>query len=543
MNIKQFKSVNNICYNIITSMNLLKVWIWLRLITAIANTVGVFDAGSTGTRLNIYKFENGDIANVESYRHQGGIHNERPTKVKDSIDYLLRESKIDPSIPLWFHGTAGMRSLSLGLQAAILTEVKKALSKHNLQDAKIISAGDEGQYMLKAFEHLSPHNKAFMILDMGGFSVQLIKKKENLLKVESYELGIMKGRCEYKNGVYKYLTAERTRNLPFQCPSAFKGTNLMNILFTVKDIQVVDFYCKQSQCIIENFIRNSLNGLGVKYNEYSIFLCSYLYDLFSPYGKVITFKEVKNRFEVKCKDASDECNKMHYAILFLGHLSIHDDEKLYPLQRIGGFDVTWALGRAVEAVNQASRVSQMNQASRPDQTGQGGLVSQTSQIGQPSQTSQIGQPSRISQIGQPSQTSQIGQPSRVSQMNQANQPDQTGQGGRASQTGQSSQMNQVSQPDQIGRGGRVSQTGQPSRVNQTGQSSQMNQVSQPDQIGQGGRVSQTGQPSQMNRVIQIGHPDQEGQVSRISQINRTMPVNSFEPRRYFKSWRRVNEVR
>lgn len=313
-------------------------------------SLGIFDAGSTGTRLNIYTFDDEGIKEVASYRRTGGLHKMPLGMVSGTIDYLIRESQIDRLTPLWFYGTAGIRSLPAAQQTAIMTEAKNVLAGYNLREAGILSATSEGAYMLKAFEYLSPYHPSFMIVDMGGLSVQLIKKDEEGAQVESYELGITKSQCDADRAVLGYLAAAKPCTSCTPCPAGVRESRLMDAFDNDASAQLLGAYCRQSQCIIENFVASSVRRAKTGCFGPTVFLCSYMHDLFGGYGRSLTLKSLGDVFRSSCGTAlSRECRQIYYAIMLLERLGFCEGEVLHPLRKIGGFDVTWALGRAVEA--------------------------------------------------------------------------------------------------------------------------------------------------------------------------------------------------
>lgn len=160
-----------------------------------ACSVGVIDAGSTGTRLNIFQIKNNEINTVSVIRQKGGIDTIPFNSIGIYLNNLIKNANLPTNVPLIFNSTAGMRKLNKVNSDKILDKIKKEMWEYNLIENKVIKGEVEAYYTLKSIEYAAPEMKEFIIIDMGGKSVQIIEKNENGHSVKSYEIGILDNEC------------------------------------------------------------------------------------------------------------------------------------------------------------------------------------------------------------------------------------------------------------------------------------------------------------------------------------------------------------
>lgn len=167
-------------------------------------TIGVFDAGSTGTRLKVYRFDDDLLVSQKTYKpeeqntriEKKGIHEQN----KDEIEAIFKEFKNvinveDSKMHLGFYGTAGMRGVSGSKQRDIIKQVKDYLEGYDLIQTEVLSGKQEAFNTLKAFGYYAPFEDDFTIVDMGGRSVQIIQKMGRSVFIESLEMGVLYSRC------------------------------------------------------------------------------------------------------------------------------------------------------------------------------------------------------------------------------------------------------------------------------------------------------------------------------------------------------------
>lgn len=280
---------------------------------------GVVDAGSTGTRLNIYGFADGRI------RHQGVFSSTPGLAAADDADIRsqLRElfTQATPfytsiqQIPVGFYGTAGFRELDAAHSAHMLGLVREQLKDYNLKEAKIISGEEEGRLALMALV-LSDENRngSIGVIDMGGKSTQISTLESGRISSESINLGIMENEG------------------PVQCQE--DGPDNLTVCATGLASKLSD-------------LKRRLPLNNIKH----LYLLSYFHDEF---GKIVrdhrtTMREVKDAFYSQCSALkTDACRNLFYLISFIRKLGIRDDKSILHIDTNNGINITWASGKGHE---------------------------------------------------------------------------------------------------------------------------------------------------------------------------------------------------
>lgn len=160
----------------------------------------MIDAGSTGSRIHIYKFNNCGASAEYEYevfkQTQPGLssYEGRPLDAAQSLDVLLDEAlKVVPKAlqsctPVAVKATAGLRLLGAAQSEAILAAVRHRLHDKypfSLQDKDgvvIMDGKDEGvfawmtaNYLLNTIRAGTPaHTPTYAVLDLGGASTQIV---------------------------------------------------------------------------------------------------------------------------------------------------------------------------------------------------------------------------------------------------------------------------------------------------------------------------------------------------------------------------------
>ena len=154
----------------------------------------VFDAGSTGTRVHVFRFnaiqsfrsENLVLLEIPLFaKFQGGLsdHAHAPAGCRTGLLKLLEEAKAVVPISEWgrteliFMATAGLRLLPAEQAEALLTEARSVLSSHSEFRVSTVDTIDgklEAKliYVMAQFVFKNP----IAIVDLGGGSVQLAYK-------------------------------------------------------------------------------------------------------------------------------------------------------------------------------------------------------------------------------------------------------------------------------------------------------------------------------------------------------------------------------
>ncbi|KAH9891797.1 nucleoside phosphatase family-domain-containing protein [Cubamyces lactineus] len=160
----------------------------------------MIDAGSTGSRIHIYKFNNCGPQPAYEYevfkQRKPGLskYKESPSEAAESLDELLDEAmRVVPELmhkctPVAVKATAGLRLLGAKESADILTAVRHRLetkypfSLHGDDAVVIMDGRDEGvyawitaNYLLDTIRSTSPKEKQpYAVLDLGGASTQIV---------------------------------------------------------------------------------------------------------------------------------------------------------------------------------------------------------------------------------------------------------------------------------------------------------------------------------------------------------------------------------
>ena len=162
----------------------------------------MIDAGSTGSRIHIYKFNNCGPSPAYEYevfkQRQPGLSSYRdsPRAAAESLDELLDEAmRVIPEslrscTPLQVKATAGLRRLGTKEASDILSAVRQRLeekypfSLHGENAVEIMEGRDEGvyawltaNYLLKTLEKGSSgarKTQPYAVLDLGGASTQIV---------------------------------------------------------------------------------------------------------------------------------------------------------------------------------------------------------------------------------------------------------------------------------------------------------------------------------------------------------------------------------
>ncbi|KAI5151477.1 hypothetical protein ENBRE01_2166 [Enteropsectra breve] len=289
-----------------------------------ARIVGIFDAGSTGTRLTMYHFANHTLRKSLLYHSDGGMHLMSAANVENTLRKLISSAKLTAGIPIGFYGTAGFRGLSTNQQQQYLNIIQGLLSKFNLKEIKIIKGTDESMLVLKAFEFLSPETSDFALIDMGGRSLQVVDKNKSTIHINSYSVGFMDSSCCY---LQPGVPANINSLLCHMGPAPYK-------------------------CIRDLFALRTIDQLKISPPSTRLVLLSAFFNIFGRYGNLNSLNGMQQIFNGKCKgQASLECKQMYLGIEILKNLGIKGGSNLNITQSLKGHNLTWALGKALE-INQ-----------------------------------------------------------------------------------------------------------------------------------------------------------------------------------------------
>lgn len=367
--------------------------------------VGVFDAGSTGTRLHIYSFQNDHLINFryfdKEYSTSRGLQEMNEEEIKEEIESLV--SMIEgntENIPFGFYGTAGLRLLNDAKSSQILKVVAETLKNHKLVECKILSGDDEALYALKSFEFLNPSTDQFTLIDLGGKSVQIIIKNGRQIKIESRELGTSDRKhsiqllnissnltscsqtvdncfCAIDKNIQSeikqkdnntldsnYSITFESRKFEFEYASANYENVIVDNSFDSKkpknldfnnlcqedsaDLQLVKFMTKEEK--LERFYINeffSKKNIEKIQRSGSVFLVS-AFDYIFPLEQSFTINELydlldRRRYEI----FQGEHSEVYFCLKFLENIGIDTNLKLEVPNKKGKTPTSWVLGKAV----------------------------------------------------------------------------------------------------------------------------------------------------------------------------------------------------
>ncbi|XP_013412284.1 probable apyrase 3 [Lingula anatina] len=195
----------------------------------------VLDAGSTGTRVRIYRWAERsdlsklppDITYIDNLKVRPGISEfaDRLGDIGDHLRPLLDKAKnVVPSsaystTPIFMMATAGLRLIDPVKGEAIFDEARKILSNKTLcpfqfsaGDARILSGEEEGMftwisanYLIKYFGKNSPFSSSVGTMEMGGASMQIAFIPETDPLANKFEVDIPGDSQSYPLYTHSYL--------------------------------------------------------------------------------------------------------------------------------------------------------------------------------------------------------------------------------------------------------------------------------------------------------------------------------------------------
>lgn len=370
--------------------------------------VAVFDAGSTGTRLKVYHFQNDRLIsevvlepNPKNELIKGkGIQDMRPAEIKTMVNSMAQKAdEIKKRLPIEFYATAGMRLSPIEIQRTALEAVKAGLKEYNLYKAKVLSGYEEALYTLRAYEYYYPKDVDVTIIDMGGRSVQIIHKKGNHIQINSLEMGILNSDCsKQKNSMASNLVEPSVKATEFlinaidcieimnnnmkayKCREKYifnsfgdykhKNTTPVTVdtvgldfgtkyqLFPILDLSSNMIGSEMNEgknfsgstianiSCIDNFIEKG--GLTRLTPTQKVILLSFYEELFTKSG-VATISKFLEKVDKKCAMTKDDvCTRLYYSTKFLEKLGITFDKELTAINKQLKINITWTMGVAID---------------------------------------------------------------------------------------------------------------------------------------------------------------------------------------------------
>eukprot|EP00866_Antonospora_locustae_P000482 jgi/Antlo1/482/1468 len=339
---------------------------------------GVIDAGSTGTRINIYGF-NKEMMPEFYYleRIEPGISTLLDKQIPPYLHVLLgsAEKRLKHlgfdmrTVPIAFMATAGLRLVSKKRSASIMSIVRAMLKKHNIdtRNVSVITGAEEGMLALRSLmllkkaerwavsrlgcEFLSKHTNldidldyckemaahmkhshTYGIIDMGGGSVQIayVNKQENSLVSQSFlGFGLRESIRQIKSHPsYRKCRSEKSEESPL-CIPIFR-----------------DIFDKVSKT-------RRTNGIS---NVNELFLISFFYDNFFTNKKTYRKKldDVRKEFREKCATLEGKnCLEAGFLMLLLKYFNFNENTSFFLVNKVLGVNLNWSMAKAYDLCQEA----------------------------------------------------------------------------------------------------------------------------------------------------------------------------------------------
>ncbi|KAM0676701.1 Ectonucleoside triphosphate diphosphohydrolase 5 [Binucleata daphniae] len=342
--------------------------------------VGVIDAGTTGTRFNIYGFimPGRIISYYNILKVKPGLHTlNTKDEIKKSLNQMLKKvekkmkNKIDiKQVPITFSGTAGIRSLTDEKRNMLLEVVNNCLSAYNNQnnETNVISAFTEGLYALETLKFLKEYNDSVLyrygcavdsiheILSAISKSFCEVQKKDNAQKyIGVIEIGGGSIQIAYefdkKDKYNDPLHVIENSNKKIYI-NAFPGWGLVEGLHTLdinKDYAIKDDNKKITMIdeLIKDFKAENKPNIN---NTDEIYLLAFFYDKYTELGCNFetTLEEIKKKTKKKCSGIdSTFCKEINYMNMFMDAQGFDADKKLYLIKDIAGVNASWTVRQAL----------------------------------------------------------------------------------------------------------------------------------------------------------------------------------------------------
>ncbi|KAJ3308688.1 Guanosine-diphosphatase [Boothiomyces sp. JEL0838] len=370
----------------------------------------VIDAGSTGSRIHVYRFnycnQAPELEDEVFVITKPGLSSyvDNPKAAADSLDKLLKEAvksvpvQLQKCTPITVKATAGLRMLENGMGEQILKEVEKKLKNEypfpliKERAVEIMGGDDEGNI------GGSDKKPTVGIMDLGGGSTQIVfepssmihpgshKKElkfsghEYVLYQHSYDgYGLMQGRMKIKKA-----SKNEAPCLPEGKKSTLKiGDSELELHGTGNDFDKCfsfiagNLFNKEEAC---NLNPCSFDGIYMPNLKESfkndLYAFSYFYDKFAnPFNHEVSFELSQMKFQAdnicsknpkipqggvkEYEKNNDWCMDLGfmYSLLTVGY-GLPDTHVVKTTKKINGIEIGWCLGAAIQMID--------NQQTDPD---------------------------------------------------------------------------------------------------------------------------------------------------------------------------------
>lgn len=342
------------------------------------NFVGVIDAGTTGTRLNIFGFlEPGNIiANYISIKSYPGLHTLKNKEIKAVINYLLTngEKRLKyhgvklKDVVFAFKGTAGMRKITKKKQEQILNIISKHFEtkKLTLKHPEVISGLREGFLSFTSLSMLIDYKNNILtefgcknkklrryitnlvpefclieaskskykgILDMGGGSIQV-----------AYEFS---KKDKFDDSMHVIHTIGKNIYI-----NSFPGWGLKEGMKVLRENE--NYKLKYDNGKVETMFDKLLDDFKIQKkpninNVDELYLSSYFYDRFKQLGcrTKTNLDSILTLYNKKCGKTSQFCREIYYMYKFLEAQGLKSEKQLLLVNDIAGVSLNWSLSSAL----------------------------------------------------------------------------------------------------------------------------------------------------------------------------------------------------
>lgn len=346
--------------------------------------VAVFDGGSTGTRLNIYQFnESGLVLKSHMFQKTNvGIHLSKTpgndikkllTLGQTHLKSLGHEGGYN--FPVVFNGTAGLRLIDENARSRVLKTVKEAIISETRKkpadiEVRVIDGKEEGFYAWAALVFTTQMKERIGIIDLGGGSAQISfevdkdmqgvqdgivhGKNKDVLSRSFLGMGLVAGLDRInrsdKNSVCKSGTSAFDIN---KCKVHIKNTIGAMMQERTQGKEVAPGISQVNTIFVSSFIAETLNVLKTPAN-------SQFKDIKDFVGSVCSNNSINPSVHAgdSAKDTSNpsvqkvpelNCISILYAVMFMENLGVG---LFTPIKNSTNIptDISWSLGRALSLI-------------------------------------------------------------------------------------------------------------------------------------------------------------------------------------------------